>query len=185
MTNVVFITGNENKAKYLSRLIGMEIDNHKLDLDEIQSVDPKEVVEHKVRQAYDILKQPVLVEDSCMGIDELGGLPGPFIKFFVDQENGNEKICRMTDGLDSRRATATTTFGYYDGKEVRFFQGTIHGEIPDNPGEEINGFGWDAAFIPDGYGGTIRSELSREDYDKSYMEVKPIDQVREFLTSLQ
>lgn len=181
----VYITGNENKAKFLARLLGIELEYHKLDLDEIQSVDPKEVVEHKVRQAYDILKKPVLVEDTAMGIDALGGLPGPFIKFFIEQENGAEKICRMTDGLGSRRATAVVTFGYYDGKEVQFFQGKIHGNISDKPGKEVNGFGWDTVFVPDGYDGVIRSELDREDYDKSYLEAKPINQVRQFLDSLQ
>lgn len=181
MSNVTFITGNENKAKFLARLLGMELDYHKLNLDEIQSIDPKEVVEHKVRQAYGILKRPVLVEDTCMGLDVLGGLPGPFIKFFIEQEGGAEKICRMADGLDSRRATATVTFGYYDGEKLEFFQNSIHGEIAHRPGKEVNGFGWDVVFVPDNYGGVVRSELGEADYDKSYLEVKPIGQVREFL----
>lgn len=180
----VYITGNENKARFLAKLLGTELEHHKLDLYEIQSPNPEVVVEHKVRQAYEILKRPVLVEDTCMGLDALGGLPGPFIKFFIEQENGAEMICRMADGLPSRRATATTTFGYYDGKEVRFFQGKIHGDISDRPGSEVNGFGWDAVFVPDGFDGVIRSELDREDYDKSYLEVKPIDSVRRFLISL-
>ena len=181
MSNVIFITGNQNKAEFLSKLLGMEIDYHTLSLDEIQSTRPEEVVEHKVRQAYDILKRPVLVEDTCMGLDELGGLPGPFIKFFIEQDNGAEKICRMADGLASRRATATVTFGYYDGSERQLFQSNIYGEIPKMPGKEISGFGWDTVFIPDGYSGVIRSELDAVDYDRSYLEAKPIKEVREFL----
>ncbi|HMS93460.1 MAG TPA: non-canonical purine NTP pyrophosphatase [Candidatus Saccharibacteria bacterium] len=177
----VYITGNENKAKFLVKLLGIELEHHKLDLDEIQSPDPQVVIEHKVRQAYDILHQPVLVEDTCMGLDELGGLPGTFIKFFIEQENGAEKICRMADGLPNRRATATVTFGYYDGEELRFFQGAIHGEIAQSPGQPISGFGWDVVFIPDGYGGTIRSELSGADYDELYLKVKPIEAVRDFI----
>lgn len=181
----VYITGNENKARFLSKLLGIEIDYKKIDLDEIQSPDPKVVVEHKVRQAYDVLQRPVLVEDTAMGLDALGGLPGTFIKFFIEQENGAEKICRMADGLESRRATATVTFGYFDGEKLRFFQGQINGDIPKSPGREISGFGWDTVFIPDGYSGTIRSELTSSEYDKSYLEAKPIEQVRAFLSELQ
>lgn len=177
----VYITGNENKAKFLSKLLGIDIDYKKLNLDEIQSPDPKVVIEHKVRQAYEILKQPVLVEDTCMGLDALGGLPGTFIKFFIEQEDGAEMICRMADGLESRRATATVTFGYFDGERMQLIQNQIHGEIAPSPGREINGYGWDRVFIPDGYGGVIRSELDEISYEKSYLEAKPIDKVRDFL----
>ena len=181
----VYITGNEHKAKFLSKLLGMEIDHHKLSLDEIQSTSPEEVIEHKVRQAYDLLKRPVLVEDTCMGLDALGGLPGTFIKFFIEQHDGAEKICRMADGFTSRRATATVTFGYFDGNELRFFRSSIHGDIPEKPGSEINGFGWDTVFVPDGFSGVIRSELNEADYDRSYLEAKPIAAVKEFLSSRQ
>ena len=184
MSNLpTYITGNENKVKFLAKLLGIELEHYKLDLDEIQSPDPRVVVEHKVRQAYDVLRKPVLVEDTCMGLDELGGLPGTFIKFFIEQENGAENICRMADGLKSRRATATVTFGYFDGEELQLTQSQIHGEIAQSPGKEISGFGWDVVFIPDGYGGVVRSELDEAKYEKSYLEAKPIDKVREFLLS--
>lgn len=184
MTDVTFITGNENKAALLAKLLGMEIAHRKLDLDEIQAVRPEEVVEYKVRQAYELLKRPVLVEDTCMGLDELGGLPGPFIKFFIEQEDGAEKICRMADGLKSRRATATVTFGYYDGGRIELIQNTVHGDISLHPGEPRSGFGWDTVFIQDGYDGVIRSELSEADYEKLYHAAKPIDKVRDFLQNL-
>ncbi len=184
MSRVTYITGNQHKAAYLAKLLGMPIEHHKVDLDEIQSAEPRAVIEHKVRQAYDLLRSPVLVEDTCMGIDALGGLPGPFIKFFIEQENGAEKLCRMCDGLVSRRATATVTFGYYDGATVKFFENSIQGAIAEHPGQLINGFGWDTVFIPDGFGGTIRSELSEADYDKLYMMIKPIPEVRKFLQSI-
>jgi inosine triphosphate pyrophosphatase len=53
MQTITFITGNQKKADNLSRLIGMSVEHIKLDLDEIQSLDLREVVEHKARQAYD------------------------------------------------------------------------------------------------------------------------------------
>ena len=51
MTATTFITGNQNKADYLARLLGMEIVHQKVDLDELQSTSLHEIVEHKVRQA--------------------------------------------------------------------------------------------------------------------------------------
>mgnify|MGYP003619857813 CR=1 FL=1 len=47
----LFITGNQDKADYLARILGIELQHQKLDLDEIQSTSLEEIVEHKVRQA--------------------------------------------------------------------------------------------------------------------------------------
>jgi inosine triphosphate pyrophosphatase len=104
MTHPVFITGNQNKADYLAKTLGIELEHQKIDLDEIQSVNPLAIVEHKVRQAYNIIQKPVLVEDVSLVFNALDGLPGPFIKFFVDAENGLENLCHMLDGFDDRSA---------------------------------------------------------------------------------
>ena len=53
MTNVTFITGNQSKADYLSKYLGHPVDHVKIDLDEIQSLDLKKIVEHKLKQAYE------------------------------------------------------------------------------------------------------------------------------------
>lgn len=37
-TKIAFVTGNQNKADYLTRLLGVPIDHVKLNLDEIQSI---------------------------------------------------------------------------------------------------------------------------------------------------
>ena len=37
-TKITFVTGNQNKADYLTRLLGVPIDHVKLNLDEIQSI---------------------------------------------------------------------------------------------------------------------------------------------------
>ena len=81
MENVTFITGNQYKADYLAKYFGYPIDHLKLDLDEIQSTSLNEIVKHKVRQAYEKIKKPVIVEDVALEFAALGGLPGPFIKF--------------------------------------------------------------------------------------------------------
>jgi inosine/xanthosine triphosphate pyrophosphatase family protein len=46
------------------RRFGIKLDNAELDLEEIQSVDVEEVVKHKAKQAYDVLKEALIVEDT-------------------------------------------------------------------------------------------------------------------------
>lgn len=49
--------------------------HEKIDLDEIQSLDLREIVEHKVRQAFEKTGKPVLVEDTSLRFEALGNLP--------------------------------------------------------------------------------------------------------------
>ncbi len=178
----VFITGNQSKADYLAKTLGIQLEHHKVDLDEIQSKSLEEIVTHKVKQAYDILQKPVLVEDVSLGFDALGGLPGPFIKFFVEAEDGLEKLCRLLDGFDNRSAEAACVFGYYDGEQLELFRGSLRGTIAEQPRGE-NGFGWDKIFCPEGYGGKTRAELTPSDDAATYATIKPFTALREFLNS--
>ena len=179
MTKPVFVTGNPSKAKYFSELIGIEFDHHKLDLDEIQSTDLYKITEDKARRAYDILRRPVLVEDISLHFEALGSLPGPFIKFFVDENDGLEKLCRMLDSFPTRRAHTVVMTTYFDGKTFTHFEGGASGEIALSP-RGTGGFGYDAIGCVDGYGGKTRAELNKEDDEKSYLEARPLAVIRDF-----
>lgn len=145
---VTFITGNQKKADYLANFLGFTVEHKKLDLDEIQSLDLKEIVGHKVRQAYNQIKSPIIVEDVSLEFTARGRLPGPFIKWFIEEVDF-EKICSILDGKD-RGAVARCVFGYFDGKTLKTFEGSLPGKIADKPAGE-NGHGWDKIFIPQGY----------------------------------
>ena len=177
----LFLTGNQHKANHLARLLGLPLEHKKLDLDEIQSVDVAVVAEHKVRQAFEIVKRPVFVEDVSLGFEALGGLPGPFVKFFLQEGEGLEQLCRMLDGFESRRAVGECVYAYYDGTRLELLKGGIEGTIAEHPRGE-NGFGWDAIFCPDGYDGRTRAELNDDEYAKVYQIIKPIAALKAILT---
>ncbi len=181
MVNITFITGNQNKADKLAEYLGLPVKHQKVELDEIQTLDIHKIVEHKVKQAYEQLKSPVLVEDSSLEFEALNGLPGPFIKFFVDNIP-YEDICSLLDGK-SRKATARTVFGYYDGNEVKFIESELHGTIAEKPVKGDNGYDWDHFFISEGDTVT-RSCLTNEEYQKSYLESKPLEQLKQFLINI-
>ena len=180
----VFITGNADKAAYLAQHLGITLDHQKVDLDEIQSTSLEEIVEHKVRQAYDLVGKPVLVEDVALGFDALNGLPGTFIKFFVDAPDGLEKLCRMIDSFENKGAEAACVYGYYDGQTLKLFRGGLRGTIATSPRGE-GGFGWDKIFCPDGYEGRTRAELSLTEDEATYATIKPYTALRAFLKDLQ
>lgn len=180
--DVIFITGNQHKADYLARLLDYPLKHQKVELDELQSLDLHEIVEHKARQAFETVKKPVLVEDVSLEFTALGKLPGPFIKFFIEY-SGDEVCCRMLDNFDDRSATIRCTFGYYDGKTLRLFDSTMPGRISDEP-KGNNGYGFDRIFIGEGDDIT-RAEMTPEDNERTYRDqMKPIAAVREFLKNV-
>jgi len=181
MKTPIFISGNQNKIDYLSKTLGLNLPHQKIDLDEIQSADPKVVIEQKVKQAYEIIGKPVLVEDTSLSFTALNGLPGPFVKFFVDAHDGLEKMCRMLDGFSDRTAYGSVIYGYYDGNELRFFEGRLDGKIALHPKGD-GGYGWDKIFEPLGYGGLTRSELSPEADIETYNKLRDSEGLRTFLS---
>lgn len=177
MRSVTFITGNQNKADYLAKYLGHPVDHVKLDLDELQSLDLREIVEHKVRQAYEQVHMPVLVEDVSLEFKALGRLPGPFIKWFLSEVD-LETLISLVEGKD-RRAVGRCVLGYYDGERLEIFEGSISGKVADKPAGD-NGFGWDKIFIPEGYQVT-RAELDDDDYRKVYLQIRPFARLKKFL----
>ena len=143
---MLLITGNKNKAKEFEEILGFKIDHKSLDIEEIQEVDVEKVSEYKVRKAYEIMKEPVVVEDIGLFFNELKGLPGALIKWFEKRLSYNE-ICDILK--ENRGAVAKICISYFDGENLEQFIGEVEGEIALSPRGE-NGFGWDKIFIPNG-----------------------------------
>ena len=173
----VLITGNQGKADQLALWLGQPVEHRKFDLDEIQSTDLRSIVNHKVRQAYALAQQPVLVEDVALTFTAMGALPGTFIKWFL-QELGNEEVCKLANTLEHQKAIASICYGYYDGQNVQFFENSVHGTVPRAPRGE--GFGWNPIFIPEGSSKTY-AEMTSEEVRPYSMRARAIEKLRAFL----
>ncbi len=175
MEKITFVTGNPNKVKELENYLGITINQQKLDLPEIQSLDLKEVAIAKAKTAYELLGAPVLVEDTALIFSALGKLPGPFIKYFLESLQ-NEGLANLLNSFENREAIAVTCFALVSENGVQTFTGETLGTIADKPrGEER--FGWDAIFIPTGYTETW-AEMSLEEKQKTSMRAKALEQLK-------
>lgn len=180
MQAITFITGNQKKADYLAKYLGFPIEHMKIDLDEIQSLDLREIVEHKVKQAYAKVGKPVVVDDVWLEFCALGRLPWPFTKFF-QQEISFQDMCDLLNWKD-RKAIARCGYGYYDEKGFVYFENALEGRIAEEP-KWNDGFWWDQIFVPIGDSQTA-AELGPDEYEVYYKKVKPIEKLRDFLMSL-
>ena len=178
---LTFVTGNKSKAEQLGRHLDFPVMQQKVDVREIQSLNLREIVEEKVKEAYKIVKGPVLVEDTSLIFTSLNNLPGPLIKWFLNSL-GNDGLCKIIDGYKNRKAIAEVCFGLYDGKEILFFEGKMEGTISKKPFGE-SGFGWDPIFIPKGYKKTW-GQMSVEEQVKTSMRKIGLKKLEKFLKEI-
>ncbi len=181
MNKLTFVTGNAKKAEYFSKCIGFPLNHTAMDLEEIQSLDVRKVTAHKLDQAFEKLGIPVIVEDIALEFTGLNGLPGAFVKFFLEALTMQD-ICDLLKGK-SREARVRSVIGYKDAERTEFFEKVSHGTISEIP-KGNGGFGWDLIYIPDGYSLT-RAEMSKEDDEKTYKTLKPFKELADYLKSVE
>jgi inosine triphosphate pyrophosphatase len=173
-----FITGNKNKFKQVENILLPEIKVKQLELDlvEIQEIDSKKIIEHKLNEAKKHHSGEFLVEDTSLYIDAFGGLPGPLIKWFVKAMT-EEGIYNATKKIGKTNAKAKSMFGYYDGKKDLFFEGELLGEICA-PGKD-DGFDWNKIFKPVGHN-VVLSEMPFEKVVELGMRKKALLKFKEY-----
>lgn len=160
---MIFVTGNDYKFQEAQALSPVVLQQVSLDLDEIQSLDVKEVVKHKVIQAFSKVRKPVIVDDVSLEIEAWSGFPGPLIKW-VNQTLKPMGICRLMQIEENRRVCCREVLGWYDGERVRFFEGKVWGQVALEPLGD-NGFGFDSIFIPEGQQKTY-AQMSKSQKNK-------------------
>ncbi len=150
----------------------MQLKHQKIDLPEYQG-DLEYIVREKAKAASKLVDGPVLVEDTSLrytfeyflfslydsnsvplflcSIDALGGLPGPYIKWFVEKMGPRGLYRMLTDWPDNKAATAICMMALQEGADgpVQVFRGAIKGSIVSPRGD--NQFGWDPVFQPEGH----------------------------------
>ena len=154
MKRLCFVTSNKDKVNEAQKILGVPIEIVNFDIDEIQSLDLKKIVEYKVEQAYKKVKKPVFVDDVSFEVKAWNGFPGPFIKF-LRQAGGNsfDLMIRMLSSEKDRTVKVTAGIGYHDGRKTHYIEGSFIGEIVPKRGSK--GWGFDPYVIPHGFRKTL------------------------------
>ncbi|KAI1331922.1 inosine triphosphate pyrophosphatase [Xylariaceae sp. FL0255] len=174
-----FITGNANKLAEVRAILdstGIALQSQRLDLPEIQGT-LDDVTREKCRVAAEIVRGPVLVEDTCLCFNALDGLPGPYIKWFL-QSIGHTGLNNLLAAYEDKSAQAVATFGFCKGpgEEILLFQGRTDGKIV--PARGPTNFGWDPIFE---YEGQTYAEMDKVAKNKISHRFKALDKLREWI----
>lgn len=148
LKDLTVVTSNKNKLAEINSILGTNHRVSSVDVPEIQSLDLDEVITAKAKAAYAKIGKPVLVTDVSLEIEKLKGLPGTFVKFFI-QTLGTTGTVRFL-GKGIHKAKATDAVAIYDGKTLKIFKGTVVGTLASKDRGDA-GFGFDKVFVPYGY----------------------------------
>ena len=125
-----FITGNDSKFKEVQWVISNKIELIKFpaDLPEPQTTDLREISRVKALAAWELVKKPVIVDDTGNYFDAYHDFPGPFAKFAYKQL-WFEWFKKLLTGVVNT-GWMTTVVSYMDETltEPLQFIGTVTGE---------------------------------------------------------
>ena len=73
MEPIVFITSNKNKFLEFSNFFNFPITQNKIDLPEIQTLIPEELINNKLLNGWEVIKKPLIVEDTFLSFNAWNG----------------------------------------------------------------------------------------------------------------
>lgn len=189
---ITFVTGNAKKLEEVKRILGVGgehsgipfgLSNLKIDLPELQG-EALSIAREKCIAAAEKAGGAVIVEDTSLCFNALNGLPGVYIKWFLES-CGHEGLNRMIAGFDDKSAYAETivAFSPGPGHDPVLFNGRTNGKII-SPRGKLD-FGWDPIFEPDEGDGKSYAEMEKEEKDAISHRSRAFLKTREYLLKFQ
>lgn len=120
---IIFVTSNKGKiatAQQYFNAIDIKLETYAHELIEPRSDDITEIAKSKVLQAYDLVGQPCIAQDSGFYIDALNGFPRAFVNYALDTI-GIEGILKLMKDVENRTCSLRECLAYYDGNKIKYF----------------------------------------------------------------
>jgi len=178
---ITYVSNNPHKARESSSILkelGIEVEVVQVSIPEIQSDDIVEIAKFRAREAYRLLKRPVIVEDAGLFIDALNGFPGPYSSYAL-KTIGINGILKLMRGEKRRIATFKSVVVFHDGRRMRTFLGQVRGRISLKP--KGSSWGFDPIFEPKGLRGLTYAQLPPEVKNKVSHRRRALEKLARYL----
>jgi len=175
---IIFVTSNMNKLRECQDVLSsFNVINKKIALPEFQG-EPEFVLMEKAEFATRKLKEPCFVDDTSLCFEAWKGLPGPYIKHFLEKL-GVDKLHLLLAGFKNKKAKMICYIGYCEpGKKPVAFNGITEGNIVKARGNRH--FGFDPIFQPKGASKT-QAEMTWEEKKKVSARTKALRKLARYL----
>ncbi|MFH0968749.1 MAG: non-canonical purine NTP pyrophosphatase, partial [Methanobacteriota archaeon] len=133
---VTFVTSNKHKAQEAAGILkGLaDVDHVSLECPEIRDESVAVVARGKAEYAFDIIRCPVICDDTGFFVSALNGFPGSCAAY-VHKTIGIDGILMLLSDKDDKSAWFETGIAYADSDGVQVFIGKIEGEIVQPKGD--------------------------------------------------
>lgn len=185
-----FGTSNPNKLREINEILGERFTLLSFqDLAEPMDVEETEATLEanallKAEAYYAVTGIPCFADDSGLEIKALGGRPGVYSARYAGEPsvpaNNIQKVLTELEGVEDRSANFRTVIAWYDGHQVRTFEGRLEGHIGLKP-VGTNGFGYDPIFYPQGSDRSL-AEYTPEEKNRISHRSRALQQFVEFLS---
>ena len=162
---IYFVTTNKHKFQEVKDVLKdypIELEHLNLDYEESREEDMAEIAKKASKKLADILKKPIVLEDTGLFFEAYNNFPGALPKFVITSI-GFKGIFKLLE-RESRKAHFKTVAAFCKpGKEPVLFEGIMKGEITKkvhNP--EKDEMPYDKIFIPEGKTKTISDMTLQE-----------------------
>jgi XTP/dITP diphosphohydrolase len=171
LQKIFFGTGNAKKLKEIGEILGDQfqiLSFHDLPAPlEVDETEPtlQGNAQLKAIAFFEQTGIPCFADDTGLEVAALDGAPGVYSARYAGPANDARAnmaklLAALADKTD-RSARFRTVIAWYDGQELRFFEGELRGQIGFAARGDM-GFGYDPIFIPEGDARTL-AELSADE----------------------
>lgn len=164
---IYYATGNMGKFEsvklFFANYPDFDVRQYDVDLPEEQTMDQQAIALAKARLAWEVLKQPVLVDDGGMYFHKYNQFPGTMTKF-VYQGLGVEGIYKLFDEGDSASFIVSTVYMYGPSQHKMFMHESKGFLTKSRLGQPEANLPFEHIFIPAGYDKTYRELKQTSDY---------------------
>ncbi|MBI5635510.1 non-canonical purine NTP pyrophosphatase [Candidatus Micrarchaeota archaeon] len=161
---VLFATSNHNKvAQAKIALPDFEVEQLDADVFEIKSLNLQETIERKAIDTFNLVKKPVVVEDTCLFFEAYENFPGTYSKFCY-QTLGLNGLLKLLEGKD-RKAKFVSSVAFIEAgmEKPIVFSGEMNGRISEKiVGKIVYKMPYATIFIPSGSDKTFNELTSEE-----------------------
>jgi XTP/dITP diphosphohydrolase len=152
MKKIIFVTGNAHKFREANDILsqaGVAVEQNDCGYPELQEDNLEAIAKFGAQWAANKLNHKVMVDDSGLFIETLGGFPGPYSAYVFDTL-GNNRILKLMEEETNRSAVFKCVIGYcHPGEEAFVFSGDVAGKIAKDIRGDA-GFGYDPIFEVNG-----------------------------------
>ena len=178
---IEYVTGNRGKFEEAQLVLqGWDLEQVNLEITEIQG-DRFEIATAKAREAVRILGKPVIIEDVSLCFNAWNGMPGPYVKDFL-QHLGPDGLADLILNEKDHGVQAICVVGYVvPGSEPILFEGVSEGTVVRPRGTLSHGdVSFNSCFQPAGYTITF-GEMSMEEHSRMSMRRSALLKLRNYL----